>query len=137
LEKPIVRYFIKFCTFIKLVKVIKICEKGTYSKDHPVKSVSYIFYLEWRETRKSFSPFLLAFALEYAIRKVQENQERLELKGTHQLLVYAAADDNILGENIKIIRKSTDSLSVDSRKVGLEVDTERTIYTCISRYQNA
>jgi hypothetical protein len=53
--------------------------------------------------------FNFALECEYAIRKVHQKQKGLDLKGTHQLLVYAD-DFNILGETINIIKKNKEAL---------------------------
>jgi hypothetical protein len=54
-------------------------------------------------------PLVFNFALlEYAIRKVKENQVSLELNGTHQLLVYA--DINFLGNSIYTTKGNTNPL---------------------------
>jgi hypothetical protein len=46
--------------------------------------------------------------LEFAIRRVQKNQEGLKLNGTYQLLAYV--DDNMVGENTDTIQKKTQKL---------------------------
>jgi hypothetical protein len=48
-------------------------------------------------------PLLFNVALQYAIRKVRENQVGLKLYGIHQLLAYA--DVNLLEDNIGTIKK--------------------------------
>ncbi|KAJ4434164.1 hypothetical protein ANN_16486 [Periplaneta americana] len=70
--------------------------------------------------------------VEYAIRKVQDNREGLELNGLHQLLVYAD-DANMLRENPKTIREKTRILLEASKAIGLEVNPEKTKYMIMSR----
>jgi hypothetical protein len=84
----------------------------------------------------ALSPLHFDFALEYAIRKVQENQVGPKFSGTHQLLVYAG-DMNLFGDNIDNMNKSRETLINASKEAGLETNVEKTEYTLLSHYQNA
>jgi hypothetical protein len=51
------------------------------------------------------------------------------MNGTHQLLVYAN-DVNLLGDNIDTIKKNMETLIDASKKVGPEVNAEKTASIC-------
>jgi len=82
------------------------------------------------------SPLLFNFAFKYAIRRVQVNQDGLKLNGALQLLVYAD-DINILGGSVHTVKEDAEVLIVTSKKIGLEVNADKTKYMVMSREQNA
>jgi len=75
---------------------------------------------------------LFNFDLEYAIRRVQVNQDGFKLNGTHQLLAYAD-DINILGGSIHILKENAVALVAAARQIGLEVNADKTKYVVMSR----
>jgi hypothetical protein len=84
----------------------------------------------------ALSSLVFNFALEYAIRKVQENQVGLKLNGAHHLLTYDD-DVNLLRDNIDTINKNTETLIDAIMEVGLEVNLKKIKYMLLSRHQNA
>jgi hypothetical protein len=106
----------------------KMCSNETYSKIRIRKHLSDSFPIQnGLKEGDALSPLLFNFALEYAIRKVQENQVGLKLNGTHQLLAYAD-DVNLLG--------NTETLTDTSKEVGLEINVDKTNYMLLSCHQN-
>jgi hypothetical protein len=53
----------------------------------------------------ALSPLLFDSALEYAVRRVQVNQNGLKLNSTHQLVVYVD-DVNILGGSVHTVKEN-------------------------------
>ena len=81
----------------KLVKLIKMWLTETYSRVRFGKNLSEMFPIRnGLKQGDALSPLLLNFALDYAFKRVQVNQDGLKLNGTHLLLAYAD-DVNILG----------------------------------------
>jgi len=64
---------------------------------------------------------LFIFGLEYAVRRVQINENGLKLNGTHRFLVYAD-DVNTLGGSVYTVKKQGEALLVASKEIGLEVN---------------
>jgi hypothetical protein len=122
---------------MKLVRLLKMCLNEIYSRIHIDKHLSDSFLIQnGLKQGEALSPLLLNFALEYVIRKVQENKVGLKLNGTHQLLAYAD-DVNLLGDNIGIIMKNTETLTDACKEVGLEVNAGKTKYMLLSCHQYA
>jgi hypothetical protein len=120
----------------KVVRQITICLNETYSKVRVGKHLSDSFPIQnGLKQGDDLSPLLFNFALEYAIRRVKENQLGLELNETHQLLAYAD-DMNLLRKDIDTIQENTETLIDASKEVCLEINVEKTKYMLLSRHQN-
>jgi hypothetical protein len=93
------KIFSPFGVHKKLVKLIKICSNETYCKICIDKHMSHKFPIQnGLKTRRCLSPMPFNCTLKYAIMTVQEDQVRLKLNGTHQVLVYAD-NGNLMGDN--------------------------------------
>jgi len=79
------------------------------------------------------SPLLFNLVFEYAVRRVQVNQNGLKLNGTHQLLVYADGV-NITGRSVHTLKEKAEALVFASKEIGLEVNSKQ--YMVSSRVQN-
>jgi len=89
---------------MKLVRIIKMCLKETYSRVRVGRNLSDMFHVKnGLKQGDAISPLLLSFPSEYVIRRFQVNQDGLKLNSTNQLLVYAY-DVNILGGSVHTIQ---------------------------------
>jgi len=108
------------------------CLTETYSRVCVSKNFSDMFPIRnGLKQGDALLPLLCNFALDYAIRRVQVNQDGLKLSGTHQLLVHAD-DVNIVGGNVYTIKENAVALVVASKEIGLEVNADKTKYMVMS-----
>jgi len=91
---------IEFDIPMKLVRLIKMCLNETCSRCLGRRTCDMFLIRNGLKQGDALSPMLFNFALDYAIRRAQVNQNGLKLNGTHQLLVYTD-DDGILDGSVQ------------------------------------
>jgi hypothetical protein len=124
---------IEFGISKKLVGLIKMCLTETYSRVRVGKNLSEMFPIRnGLKLGDALSPLLFNFALEYAIKRVQVNQNGLKLNGTHQLLAYAN-DVNISGGSVHTVKENAEDLVVATKEIVLEINADKTKHNIMSR----
>jgi hypothetical protein len=94
---------------MQLIRLIKMCPNESYSRVQVGKHLSDMFSIKNSlKQGDALSPFLLNFALEYTIRRVQAIWESLTFNGTHHLLVYAD-DVTVLGGSLHTVKKNKEA----------------------------
>ena len=73
----------------------------------------------------ALQPLLFNFPSEYAIKRIEGNQDGLKLNGTHQPLV--SVDVKIMCGSVHNTKKNTDVLVVASKETGLDVNAAQVI----------
>jgi hypothetical protein len=68
-----------------------------------------------------------------AVREGKENQDRLEMNGTHHILI--CTDVKLLDESVNATKKNMETL-LDTARIGLEVNAGNTVCLCLC-HQNA
>ena len=103
---------------MKMIRLIKLCLNETCSRVRVGKHLYDTFPINNGLKQGDASlPLLFIIAVEYAIKRVQVNQDSLKLNGTHQVLVYADVV-NIMDGSVQ----NTGTLVVASRENGIEVN---------------
>jgi len=93
------------------------CLNETFSRVRVGKNLSDMFPIRnGLKQGEPLSPLLFNFALEYAFRTIQVNQDGLKLNVTHQLLVNAG-DVKILDGSVRTINKHAKALVVEVRRM--------------------
>ncbi|PSN38267.1 hypothetical protein C0J52_16903 [Blattella germanica] len=116
----------------KLVRLIGMCLNGKKSRVRVGKQVSYNFEIHnGLKQGDALSPLLFNLVLEHAIKSL-EDKEGVQLNGIHKLLVYAD-DIVLLGDSEGILKDKMHILRSNTRKLGLEVNVNKTKYMVTRR----
>jgi hypothetical protein len=100
---------IEFGILKKLVRLIKMCLTEMHSRVRVGNNLSEMFPIRnGLKQGDALSPLLFNLALEYAIKRVQVNQDGLKLNDIHQLLAYADGV-NILGGSVHTVKENAEA----------------------------